>query len=224
MKSIFASGHFLEPSQEFTGRKYVIGGPCDVRGAVSPNSGRALLQLASLYVAEGALELKGWPSPSIKLLYSWTCAICEGRFSYGQLEESIELIEVERGEAYSEFPYPHYPNAFREVPARLVALTNEEQASIRRINSAKGDRQFELIYNMPNLAIPRHQVGGEPYFVSPEMKSSLCPKCQKEMSFLAAIGNNSYCDSFGFTGNDFVQVVYQICAGCGVVSADNYAD
>lgn len=222
MRTFIQSGYFLEPTSGAETHSVIGGfGPSS---PVSPNSGRPLLQLAALDLIEMGLSPSDWVGPSIKLLYSWTCAISEGRFTYRCLEEGIQLLEAQRGDAYDDFPYPHYPDAFREVSVALVALTADEQNILRKINLSSGDEHFDLISAWPDLAIPRHQVGGEPLFLSKHAKSVFCPVCNQEMLFLASIGNKTFRDTLGFAGNDFVQVVYHVCPECRVLSARNFAD
>lgn len=224
MKSIYRTGYFLQPAPENVATAFMIGGKYYGAGAVSPNSRTRLLQLASLGVTEGPLRLPGWPSPSINLLYGWTCAICEGTFSYRQRDNDIDIVECVRGESYSDFPHPYYPEAFREVYVEPLALTQEQQAIIVQLNSSNGDAEFQLANSNPDLSTPRHQVGGEPYYVSGRSWCPVCPLCKKQMPFLASIGNSTFCDSLGFAGNEFVQVVYHLCHACNVLSARNVAD
>ena len=224
MKSLYKNGYFLEPQMKGSLSTSMLGGAYHLSGALSPNSGKPLLQLASIYVADGVLECKGWKFPRIQLLYSWTCAICEGAFSYRYSESGINIIKYVSGDAYSDFPYENYPETFGEVPLDLVPITPEEQVIIEKINSAPTDLCLDLSVQFPNLSVPRHQVGGIPYLLIGDLLNTHCPCCTKEMSFFATIGNNSFSDPRGFTGNNFVQLVFEICPECNVISVNNFSD
>lgn len=226
MKNLYAKGYFLEPQLKQSMNDHVLGGECTLKGALSPNSGRRLLQLASFYVAEGTIECKDWKLPRIPLLYSWTCAICEGKFSYRCLENEIQIVESISGESYSDFPYENYPDGFSEMSVRLNPITGEEQNAIQEINMApsNSDLSFDLSARFPNLSTPRHQVGGVPYYLAGEPADAQCPCCGKDMFFFAEIGNKSFSDPRGFMGNDFVQLIFTVCPDCNVVAVDNFSD
>jgi hypothetical protein len=223
MKKIYEDGFFLYPLKE-AGGVHIIGGVYEGAGAISPNSQKPLVQLASIYVADGLLNFGAWPLPVVPLLYSWTCAICEGTFSYRQFSGYIEIVEYVQGNAYADFPYAGYPVSFPEVPVDLIGLSGDEVDVIRKLNSANDDSGLALRRKFPMLSMPRHQVGGEPYFVSGEILSSRCPCCREEMSFFASIANDSFSPDLEFAGNDFAQLLYEICIHCCVISVSNYVD
>ncbi|GEM_PF-6184789 len=221
MKTLYETGFFLEPAQKQGMGGSVIGGIHNLVGSVSPNSGRALVQLASIRVDAGAVACKAWGFPDVPLLYSWTCAICEGRFTYKYLGYGIDILKYIPGEAYSDFPYEAYPDAFDQIAVNLIPLTQQQQRAIISINNPDSlDSSPQFSY----LAVPRHQIGGIPYFIPASPSNSTCPCCGEKMSFFASIGDDTFSDPRGFAGNEFVQLIYEICVACKVVSVDNFCD
>jgi hypothetical protein len=223
--NIYKTGAFLEPAPdpEADAARHCIGGRCTLKGATSPNTSKPLVQYAELYVASGEIACTMWNSPSISLLYSWTCGICEGPFSYRQTLEAIEVLQANSGQGYSDFPYSYYPEAFAVVPAALVPLTDHQRRKIAEINSATRETRFAIEKSARDLSRPRHQVGGVPYGAQDHVVSR-CPSCKNTMEFLATMGNKTYRDALGFANNDFVQVVYEVCFTCNVITANNYVD
>jgi len=225
METLYNHGYFLEPLESTLAHpKHVIGGQQRLHGAVSPNSGKPLLQLAAINTAVSELCPNPWRSDTLCFLYSWTCAICEGPFSYRQTDSYVEILEAQHGPTYSDFPFPFYPDTFVEVPCMLLPLTDEQRSTIAELNSAASDIRFDLQLSKPELSIPRHQIGGEPFFVSRRPVVSWCPTCNQRMRFLASIGNDTFRDSMGFSGNKFVQLIYEACTNCSVLTVNNYGD
>ena len=60
----------LEP-----GGPIVLGGACDLRGAVSPNNGFPLTQHAVIAMRSPFFQSWGWQQLHMPLLYSWKCGI-----------------------------------------------------------------------------------------------------------------------------------------------------
>jgi thiol-disulfide isomerase/thioredoxin len=73
------------------------------------------------------------------------------------------------------------------------------------------------------LDAPRHQLGGEPYLIQPGAGALDCPKCRAELPLLAAVGDDTI-DGRGFTGNDYVQVLYFLCTQCAILAAYQTCD
>lgn len=224
MKFIPGDGYFIDAVDK--SGDVLLGGLCSIAGAVSPNTGMALTQFARVTLTRDAFWISGWELPEVHFLYSWKCKIHEGDFSYRYINNRLEIIEFCAGTDDSEgFPYDDYPILFDEVSVGLKKIPKEDQAIILELNSPNCDP--DLKFNnarADKLSIPTHQFGGEPYLVNPEAAGKNCPVCGREMLEVASIGNDSYSENCGFSGNDFVQVLYWACAPCRVISARNFCD
>lgn len=82
---------------------HVLCGDQTFAGAVSPNSGRRLLQLSQISTADQRLELDAANFEVLPLLYSWTCDIHQGTFSYAVGRGKIDVLDFRRGQAYTHF-------------------------------------------------------------------------------------------------------------------------
>jgi hypothetical protein len=201
-------------------------GQHEIPGAVCPNCNKPLLRLLSLHSKDPLLDFDCKRHPSVHLLYCWTCSIPYGDFSYEiNSDGSVKLLEIPRRQPESEFgpegPYDGYTGVF---PAHHVALKPLSDAEQQRLKARQGEDAPDDIDTYFG-----HQVGGYPFIYNP-MKAS-CPKCSKAMPVLAAIcdsatGNTDFSDEPGetFTGNSGVQMVFQFCRGCSVISAYHSCD
>jgi hypothetical protein len=224
MKLFLGNGFFVD--QLTQNGELTIGGLNNLKGANSPNSGLPLTQLAKIQVTQSGFHLPDWEFPWIHFFYSWKCKIHEDDFSYQYSSDSIHIIEYCSGiDDYSGFPYENYPESFPEIRLSLKELTSEEQSVIAQLN-----QENEMsIFDNPNpefirLSIPAHQFGGVPFLLSPESSNKNCPVCYQNMVLIATIGNESYSNNEGLSGNDFVQIIYWACLTCKVISAKNFCD
>ncbi len=193
-----------------------------IAGAVSPNSGRPLLRLLQLDMADPRLGLNGSPGEVLALLFGWSCAMSQSPVVYRMKSSAaIELILYRSGEAYDDFPYAGYPSDFPERIAVLVPIPATEQDAIRDLNRGGLD-PTDLPANQRGLYLPRHQVGGEPFLVQP-WENLDCPSCNRPMPFLASIGDDTGTPE-GLTGNRFVQTCFSYCRPCRVVAARQQCD
>lgn len=148
--------------------------------------------------------------------------MAQAPFAYRLLENgSVELVIYGTGRPESDFPYPEYPAAFPSVTCDLLPLTKAQQAMIAELNA--GEFVEPAVADGLLLDVPRHQIGGEPYLVQPGMGAMDCPTCKTELPLLATIGDDTI-DGRGFTGNDYVQVLYFLCSTCAVVAAYQTCD
>ena len=213
----------MQPTSSLSFKHFFCGLP-EIKGAISPYTGKPLLRFLSLDTSDPRLELGAIQIPRIELLYSWTCTIAYIDFFYKIYRDRIEILNLNNEEVYSEadfhdFPYPNYPLSFPKSIIDLIPVDENEKNIVNSINETQ-DLDLRLQY--PELSEPYHQIGGEPYFVQkPEVLS--CPECGKDMSFFASIGNNNG-HNIGFVDNDYVQVVYQICKDCCIFGVYNICD
>jgi hypothetical protein len=197
-------------------------GAHSIAGAVSPNSGRPLLRLLQLDMADPRLGFDGNPGDLLPLLFSWSCEMSQSPVTYRvKSNTAIELMIYRRGNAYDDFPYARYPSHFPERIAALVPIPATDQDAIRDINSGGLD-PADLPAGWRDLNVPRHQVGGEPFFVQPWV-SLECPSCNRSMPFLASVGDDTGTPE-GLTGNRFVQTCFSYCRSCRVVGARQQCD
>jgi hypothetical protein len=204
IKSRPTQGYFMVPAKGSPSHDgHILGGSQSIAGAVSPNSGKPLLQLAQLNTDDRRLELETAKFASLPLLYSWTCDIHRSPFTYRVEPDRVELLSFQEGRTYTDFPYENYPEAFAPVPMNLAPVGAKDR-------HAASDE-------------PQHQLGGTPTLmqdVEPDLK---CPGCAGEMPLFAAIANDNGTPP-GFTDNPYVQVVYHLCRECWVITCYNMCD
>lgn len=203
-----------------------LGGACSFVGAVSPNNGLPLTQLALVDAGVTGLDLPGWRGKAIPFLYSWKCGIFEGDFSYRVDEGAIEILEFESSAPnVDDFPYPDFPVVFPPKSYQAKSLTLDERDQMAWVNGLT-ERNIPVNVDGPLWALtsPRHQFLGVPYLLDPDGSEKNCPQCSRPMFVLATIANQIDGFEEGFFGNDFVQVVYLACNECNVLSARNFAD
>jgi hypothetical protein len=216
-------GYLLVPSASSGEGHYVhtLCGRTNFKGAVSPNSGKPLLQLLLLDASDPRLELSNAAAPHLPLFYSWTCPISEGVFSYRVVANEIEVINFNSGDPFTDFPYENYPEAFAARSVDLLPLASSQQETINRLNDK--DTAFSERLQFADLDRPRHQVGGIPRLLQPTFTAMQCPVCKKEMPLFASIANENGTPQ-GFADNEFVQVVYHLCRACVTLSCYHMVD
>ena len=215
-------GYYLKEN-DHTSSGHKLGGHCGLDGAISPNSGRSLLQMAQLTTDSPELLALAFPLPKLPLLYGWSCAISDGPLQYRVTSGSVEIVEFRKGDAYDDFPYEDYPDFFPEISMHSVALTAHEQAAIDHANS-NGINFSTLTDDLERILRPNHQLGGSPYVGTEIQLQCKCRSCGGIMNFVAAIGNNCVSDERGFMGNDYAQLLYFVCDTCHLISAENFCD
>lgn len=220
--SIPKQGYYLKAGDQIPSL-HVIGGKCELDGAISPNSGRPLTQMARLDTTSKELHSLRFATRYLPLLYGWTCAISEGRLCYRVKENSVELVAFVEGGAYDDFPYEGYPHYFEERAAELVKLTTDEQAAIDHAN-IHGIKFTALTDDLDRVLRPNHQIGGSPYVGSVIRLQHQCHHCEGQMHFVAAIGNDCFGDARGFMGNDYAQLLYFLCDSCYLICAENVCE
>jgi hypothetical protein len=195
-------------------------GEHDIEGAYCPNCKKPLLRLLSLDTSD---PLVGWPGAEgiLPLLFCWTCNIAQQPFCYTWFQSgAVRLDRFGSGGASLGFPYAQYPICFPMVEARLVPIERQQQDLIRGINSGEVDLTDAYETSL-DIAKPRHQVGGEPYMVTAwenRHPTPICCHCEADMQFLASMAD--YClDPRGFTGDEFVQLLYFVCTECRAIEA-----
>ncbi len=131
--------------------------------ALSPNSGRRLLQLALIRTTDERLYLQTAEFEGLPLLYSWTCDIHRGEFTYRVDQREIEILAYEAGTTlYTKFPSKDYPDSFAPVTMNLVPITESEQKTISELNDRETRLESESAYAGCDLDRPQHQLGGIP--------------------------------------------------------------
>ncbi len=198
----------------------------DINGAVCPNCNKPLLRLLSLSARDRALNFDDARHPVVHLLYCWTCSIPYGEFSYQiNRDGSVEILEVPPRQPKAEFgpegPYDGYTGLFPHRDVSLQPLSDTQQKELEARQREGAQDNFDAYFG--------HQVGGYPFIYNP--CKSFCPKCSNEMPVLAAIcdsatGNDDFSNepSETFTGNSGVQMVFQFCRDCSVVTAYHSCD
>lgn len=199
-----------------------------IPGATCPNCNKALLRILSLCAKDSRLNVDGAKTPFVHLLYCWTCSIPYGEFSYRvNGDGSVDIVQIPERQPDSEFglegPYDGYTGVY---PPLKIALTPMDDVGDARLAEARKNLEYDLD---DELFEPRHQIGGSPFLYNPQTLA--CPRCSKEMPLLASIcddatGNDPRKDEVltTFVGNGGVQMVFQFCRDCAIVSAYHSAD
>lgn len=212
-------GYLLNFSPEPNNVLHEFCGTHEIRGAVCPNCNKPLLRILSLNAKDRVLNLNEAKTPSVHLLYCWTCSVPFGVFSYRvNSDESIEILHIPERQPESEFgmegPYDGYTGKY---PTRKVSLEAINEASDANWAAARKESE------------PRHQIGGSPFIENPQTPA--CPICSDEMPLLATIcddaaGNDPWNrqESSTFVGNGGVQMLFHFCRECSVVTAYHCVD
>ncbi len=192
--------------------------------AVCPNCNKPLLLFLELDASDQRLGIPARSYVRVPLYYCWTCDLSQALFAYKlNPQGSIQILKFRSGSQQKDFPYPDYPHWFPGAQVCLIALSHEEQAAVGVLNSSACIEQIlQIEEQTPELARPRHQVGGEPLLLQ-GWPDHICPSCGKQAPLLASIGNDCL-DSRGLAGYDFVQVLFTFCRECDVVMASNACD
>lgn len=155
--------------------------------------------------------------------FCWTCNIAQNKFYYKVLENSkIEILKYEKGGVEKSFPYKKYPVYFPERYISLKKISKEEQMILKGLNNEDFD-YYETRKENKSITMPQHQICGEPLLMQSEFDELNCPVCLKRMPFLASVSDNC-ADKRGFTGNDYVQVIYYYCGGCFILGTLQQCD
>jgi hypothetical protein len=202
-------------------------GKDEIAGAVCPNCDKPLLRLLSLYSEDPLLNFDRNRHPSVHLLYCWTCSIPYGEFSYEiNRDGSVKILKVPPRQPGTELgpggPYDGYTGLFPVRRVALQPLSEAQQQELRARQTEDAPDDIDAYFG--------HQVGGYPFIYNP--RKAFCPKCREEMPVLAAIcdsttGNDDFSDRPGetFTGSGGgVQMVFQFCRVCSVVTAYHSCD
>lgn len=225
--SILEQGYFVEYSGEATaGSEYqhFFCGSHEVPGAWCPNCNKPLLLFLALDTTDPRLNLKEHPFRILSLFFCWTCNIAQKPLYYQfSVDGSVSLLEYGCGGGEPDFPYEDYPVYFPGAPALLVPIPDVFQTILTLLNMGE-IYAYAIHKRHPDLQKPRHQVGGEPFLVqqNPDYEM-ICPLCKRRMPFWASIGDDCL-DPRGFTGNEWVQVIYNYCQRCRVIGAFQQCD
>jgi len=121
----------------------------------------------------------------------------------------------------AEGPYDGYTGVFEHRDVSMQPLSDAQQAEREARLTGDAPQNFYRYFV--------HQVGGYPVIYNP--CKAFCPKCSKERPVVAAIcdgatGNDDFRDdpSETFTGNSGVQMVFQLCRDCSVLTAYHSCD
>ena len=220
--SLPTQGYFVEMTDlsfsTHSKRNHKLCGSHNITNGICPNCSKPLLRLLDLSVSDERLEIRSDSFESVPLLFCWTCNIAQEPFFYQIVSSnSIHLLEYGKGGVTNDFPFEHYPLYFPERRVILKEISPDCQSLIQMINS--GDS--EISYAYPELAKPRHQIGGEPFLF--DYNSMACISCKNEIPLLATIGDEAP-DNISFTGNEFVQIAYYFCRNCSIVGASQMCD
>jgi hypothetical protein len=200
-------------------------GENDIPGALCPNCNKPLLRLLSLDANDKRLNLDPARHPMVHLLYCWTCSIPYGEFTYKIMDSGgVELLKTPPRHDYefgAKGPYQGFTGKFAGRKVALQPISAEQQE--KQIAHHRGDSKIDRHLG------PAHQVGGYPKIDNPS--KTFCPLCTNEMPLLAAIcddatGNNpnKAVGNDTFTSNCGVQMIFNFCRSCSVVSAYHSCD
>ena len=234
LNSLIQQGYFLKylrknDVSEFT---HIFCGSHSVKGAWCPNCQKPLLRFLALDTNDPKFGLEKTTLQWLSLFFCWTCEIAQAPFYYRfAANGDVELMKYGEGGVQLNFPTENYPIFFPQAYFQLQPLTEKEQATIKGLNRDEIDED-EMDRKSLHLNQPEHQIGGEPFLVqkNPDYQTDTwgketltCPKCKKLMPFLAAIGEKTR-GKQGFSGNEYVQVIFNYCKRDRIVCAFQQCD
>ena len=210
------------PGRRYRQGSIRLGGACVFEGAVSPNNGFPLTQHVLLEADVRCVRDAGWKGP-MPLLYAWKCAIHLEDFTYQVLDGRLKLLAYGQGPVdVDDFPYPGYPVVFKEQRFEACEVPLSEAAQWSTLNAMTlRDERVDPDSPLWDLAKPRHQFGGAPYLLNPADVEAICPLCSRAMPIFATVADESGTLAQPFFGNEYVQLVYFLCAACRVLTARN---
>jgi hypothetical protein len=222
--------YWLMPGEDpqFPNATHIFCGKHDLPGAVSPNTGRPLIQVLSLDLTDPRLELTHAPIQRLPLLMSFTCGIiADAPFLYRILDGRIEILRHGARNQGPDFPYPDYPDSF--PPQRMIlSLVPEhireaiEWGETPDSEDRPNAEQYASIWQELWLRSDLRQVGGVPLGVQ-LITTWACPYCAAQMPIVAAISDDCT-DPRGFTDNAGSQTVFAYCPFCSIVGASVQCD
>ena len=222
-------GYWLSFAPHVDAVQHDFCGQPNIQGASCPNCSKPLLRVLSLSAKDAALDFDCAKTPFIHLLYCWTCSIPYGSFSYRMNEDgSVKLLQIPERMPDTEFglagPYEGYTGEFALCHVSLIPQSDSEGKKLKERWSSNAEDETDH----PAFE-PRHQVGGYPFIYNPFKLN--CPECSREMKLLASIcndatGNNPWQSepSKSFVDNGGVQMFFQFCTNCSVISAAHSCD
>jgi thiol-disulfide isomerase/thioredoxin len=225
LNSLIKQGYFLKylRKNDETEFSHIFCGSHSVEGAWCPNCQKPLLRFLALDTNDPMLGLEKTPFQWLSLFFCWTCEIAQTPFYYCfAANGDVQLLKYGEGGVQLNFPTENYPTYFPQAHFRFKPLTEKEQITIKRLNRDQIDEGKPLHLNRPE-----HQIGGEPFLVqkNPDFqtdawgkKTLTCPKCKKLMPFLVAIGEKTR-GKQGFSGNEYVQVIFNYCQRDRIICA-----
>ncbi len=225
--SIQSIGYFLMYSQEHDRDvqcTHIFCGKHHIHGAWCPNCQKSLLRFFSLSLQDKKLDVTMSSSVNyLPLLFCWTCNIAQEQFSYHVITDSkIQILDYKKGGVETNFPYNDYPLYFPKAHVVLEQLPSLTQKIFSQLNSGLIS-EVDVSELDNTLCKPQHQLGGEPYLIQSELPRVLCPSCKIRMPFLASVGDHCL-DKRGFTGNEYVQVLFFLCKECSIISTLQQCD
>ena len=232
LKSIVKQGYFLKYLDKTEEHSHIFCGSHSVEGAWCPNCQKPLLRFMALDTNDPKLGFKKTPFQWLSLFFCWTCEIAQTPFYYRfTANGDIGLMKFGEGGVQLNFPTENYPTFFPQAYFQLRPLTEIEQTVTKELNRGEIP-EGEVDHKTPYLNRPEHQIGGEPFLIqkNPDYQTDAwgkevltCPKCKKLMPFLAAIGENTKGNQ-GFSGNEYVQVLFNYCKKDRIVCAFQQCD
>ncbi len=230
LNSLIQQGYFLKYLRKSDEREYghIFCGPHSVKGAWCPNCQKQLLRFLALDTKDPKLGLENTQFQWLSLFFCWTCEIAQTPFYYRFASNGdVQLMKYGEGGVQLNFPTENYPTFFPQAYFQLQPLTEKGQVTIKKLNRDEIDEGKPAHLNRAE-----HQIGGEPFLVqkNPDYQTDAwgketltCPECKKLMPFLAAIGEKTK-GKQGFSGNEYVQVIFNYCKADRIICAFQQCD
>lgn len=203
-------------------------GAHNIAGANCPNCQKPLLRFLTLDTTDERIGLSQLGERRIHCLFCWTCNIAHEPFYYKHHDDgSIALIEYGKDGVEVDFPYEDYPSAFPEASVTLLEIASDAQKAIQSVNAGRL-KISSWRDKHPDLFGCQHQIGGEPFLIqrNPNYATERdirCPECKKSTPFFVSIADDCL-DERGFTENDGVQVIFNLCRQCLTMCAFQQCD
>jgi hypothetical protein len=218
-------GYFLTHGKTDLEKKpeHIFCGPNEYE-ELCPNCNKPLLVMLTLDTTDDRLLLDDPHFKRLRLCFCWTCNIAQDPFCYQfDYHGGIRLLKHGEGGGANDFPYDNYPLYFPSQSMELTHIDYEDQSIIHRLNANAPDEHL-LVKKRPDLSQPKHQIGGEPYWVGGKPSTDIiCQKCRTIMPFLASIADDAT-EGLKFTGNPSTQTLFFLCRRCFIVAAYQQGD
>jgi hypothetical protein len=219
--SLVSQGYIVEyANDESAEYRHIRFGEHAIPGAWCSNCDKPLMRIMEIDTQDPRLGMMEFPFSRLPLVYCYECSLCLGTLYYKvQHDSSISIIHFEESDWSSEEAYHEVPQRIPASGVKVRPLTPEEQEFI-----ISGYQTMPTCWG-PDEQAPEYlylyghsdQIGGFPFLDNNWSDYQFnCPRCEREMEFLATFCNSTQNTEMMLAEED-PQLVYAYCTHCHVV-------